>query len=149
MSHYFALTKDEGMFKLKLGRFPVNAASAFLLLCNAVVSAQIRPDSLKRVADDDATMPTLREWQDKLKTAYSRGGNVEARFSAWYELPFSSIQKLFPGQRFFTIEWSERAIPGREKFAGALPQGIAVNRCHYRSDYRRLPQHGHRDDAVG
>src|SRR5262245_5976460 len=103
------------MFKRILCNLLVVTTSTFLVLSTPVVSAQIRQSLLNRVSDDDAAMPTLRGWQDKITADYSKHGNVEARFTAWYELPFSSLQRLFPGHRFFTISWSQRAIPGREK----------------------------------
>jgi hypothetical protein len=105
----------------------VKARLFIFLLCGVnVLTAQIRWDKLTPVAADDIAMPALRDWQQKIVENHNKQGVIRPEFLAWSELPFPSLKKLFPGLRFFTTSWSERAAPGKEKEAISLALGLEV-----------------------
>ena len=78
--------------------------------------AQIRWEALVR--DRDPSLPTLLEWQRKIEASYAKDGRIRPDFGSWSELPFDTLKRLFPGLRFFTNAWLERAVPGKGRVSG-------------------------------
>jgi hypothetical protein len=124
----------------------VKARILLLLLSTPVLFAQIRWDAVTSVAPDDPCMPVIREWQQKLLENYNDdrfGRLARPDFLRWAELPFPSLKALFPQHRFFTITWSERPVPGKEKEAVGLAAGLEETLvCDSDSKLVKLPNPG-------
>jgi len=70
--------------------------------------------------------------QTELKEKYLEGGHSIPTFSPWIEINAPTADKIFPGLKFFSVQWSESRNPNssKEKFVSlgyGLEKTLIIN----------------------
>jgi hypothetical protein len=82
-----------------------------------------------QVREDDPIWSTLLAYQARIEAGYEEEKQIQPEFLGWSSVESPEVASLFPGLRFASLTWNERARPGVHQvgLAWGLSQTIAVD----------------------
>jgi hypothetical protein len=116
------------------------------LLTLMVLAGQIRYERATIVGEGEKLYPLLAREQGLMEGEYRQSGHATPVFEKWVHVKSPAAAKLFPDLQFFSVRWSEKAIPsnkgrpsglafGLERTLGIDPQKKLVVVTMYNSGY--------------